>query len=192
MNWVAFALFSWVLLGLETSMRGTLALGDAYRASPSFVFPFAAFLAIAAPSTTARWSALLLGLLVDLMTSLETRDAGASITLLGPNALGYLLAAQLIIIIRALLFPRNPLSLGFVSFAGYLVAQIVVVALYTLRHRFDPSMVWEATPELVSRLLAALYTGGVAVLLGMLFIPFAGVLGLQIGSPRGRFARRGI
>lgn len=189
MNWLAFGLLSWVLLGFETGFRDALALGDAHRAAPSFIFPLAAYIAIAAPASAARWAALLLGLLTDLLVSMEMGDGGGTLTLLGPHALGYLLAAQLIVIIRALLFPRNPLSLGFVAFAGYLVAQIVVVSLYTLRHSYEPQMGWEATAELLARFWASLYTGGVAVLLGMIFIPLSGVLGLQVGSPR-RFGRR--
>jgi len=189
MNWLAFGLLTWVLLGMETGLRDAIALGDSYRAAPSFVFPLAAYIAMAAPGPTARWAALVLGILVDLLASINHGDAAPSLTLVGPHALGYLLAAQLIIIIRALLFPRNPLSLGFVSCAGYVVAQIVVVSLYTLRHALMPQMMWEATPELFARLWASLYTGGIGVLLGMVFIPLSGVLGLHTMSPR-RFGRR--
>jgi hypothetical protein len=187
MRWSVFAVLAWVFLGVELGLRDALRLGPTLVA-PSFLFTLAAFVALSAPPIATLWTCLALGLLTDLTWSVELRTGGTA-TIVGPYALGYLLAGQLIVSMRALMIRWNPLTLGFLAGVGSCVAQITVVGLCTLRAAFGAPIVWTASEQLAQRLGASVYTGVVAVLVGFVLMPLAPVLGLPTPQQR-RFGRR--
>ena len=187
MRWLAFALFAIVFLGLELGVRGALALGGR-AVAPSFVMVLAVFICTSAPSRQALWAALALGVCLDLTNPIEIVDQPRTLTLLGPHALGYVLAAQLTLAMRGLVFRRNPLTIAFLSLLASAVASIVFVAVLTIRSAFDP-LDWHATTELFQRFAAALYTGGLALIISPLLLLGLPLLGISGGPSRGRPGR---
>jgi len=187
MNWLVYGVAAWVMIGLELGLRDGLSLGST-GAAPSFVFAFATFIALFAAPHTALWSSLVLGLLVDLTGELALTEGRQVAVLIGPNALGYLLAGQLTLTLRGVMVRRNPLTLGFLAFVSCVVAQIVVVAIYTLRSSYDP-IAFMPSQQLIARMGTALMTGVLALFLGLALVPLAPFFGLPAAQQR-RFARR--
>ncbi|MDX2147626.1 MAG: hypothetical protein SFZ23_08905 [Planctomycetota bacterium] len=188
MNWLGFAILAWFLLGLELGLKPALGLGPAGIA-PSFVFPLLTLVAMSAPPAIVHWACLSLGVMLDLTFPIELRDGKPPIVLLGPYALGSLLAGQLIVTMRGLMIRRNPLTLAFLCTCGYAVCQVVVVAIFTLRHATGTPLLWDAPEQLLARLGSALYTGVLALVMALALVPAAPWLGLHAAAPR-RFATR--
>lgn len=188
MRWALFAVLTWIALGLELGLRDAMRLGPTPIA-PSFVFALAAFVALGAPAATTLWTCLALGLVTDLTRSVEFTGGLPPATIVGPYAVGYLIAGQLVLALRGVMIRWNPLTLGFLAGLGYAVAQIIVVALTTLRVSLGDPIAWSATGELGWRMGSALYTGVAAVLLGFVLLPLAPLLGLHAPTQR-RFGRR--
>lgn len=183
MNWPFFALLTWILFGLELGFRDALRLGPTPIA-PSFVIPFLVFVSISAPPNTLRLAALVLGLITDLTFPIELRDGGPAATIVGPYALGYLLASQLVLTLRAMMIRRNPLTVAFLSVLAAAVAQIVVVTMFTTRSVFGDPIDWHPTHELLTRLGSALTCSVSGLVLSFVLLPLAPMLGLNIGPAR--------
>lgn len=182
MNWWAFCVLAWIALGLELGLKGALELGDTGIA-PSFVFCLMVFYAMSAPAMTALWTALVLGLLVDLTATLDY-NSGVAATVLGPHAAGYVLAAQLVLTLRGLIMRRNPLSMAILCIGGFLVAHVVVVALYTVRASYGEGLTWSPSRQLFIRLGSSLYTGGIGLLMAVALLPLSSVIGVGGGAKR--------
>ncbi len=187
MNWIVFALNAWVLLGLEVGLKDTLRIGET-PVAPSFVMPLAVAIAIAAPSTAALWACLALGMSLDLTNSIEVVAGGPARTVLGPYALGYLLAGQLVLTMRGMMIRKNILTVGFLSLFCSAVSHIVVTAIFAIRSRYDVDVPFDATQQLLWRFGSSLYTGLVGIVLGAVLLPMLGAMGLTIGPAR-RFGR---
>lgn len=188
MNSLVLILITWVFFGAELGLRDALRLGSTPIA-PSFVFVLLSFVAIAARPQLVLWCALAMGLLTDLTSPIELTTAAPPATVVGPYALGYLLAAQLIVSMRALLMRANPPTLGFTAGVGYAVAQIVVVAILTLRLWMGQPFDWHPTHELLQRLGSAAYTGVLGFILSFVLVPMSPLFGIQSPTQR-RFSRR--
>ncbi len=188
MRWLMFALVAWVALGLETGLKPALQLGPTPIA-PSFLVPVAVLVAMFAPSAVALWSCLILGVLADLTWSIPRTDSGLA-TLIGPYALGYLLAGQLVLTLRGVMVKKNPLTMGFLAGAAAVVVNVVVVAIITLHTAlYDEPILWSPTRQLLARLSAALYTGAIATLLAPFLLAVAPFMGLQTPGTRRAFRR---
>jgi len=186
MNWFVFAFISWIAFGIE---RALLVYFDAGSGGvlPSMIIPLLVFVALHAPRTQTLWAAIILGVLSDLLAPMVHVDGGAS-TVIGPHALGYLLVCQFVFAIRGMVIRRNPLTLIFLSIVGSLIAQIVIVAVFTIRGFGDDPIVWSAGIELVQRSLSALYTGLGAIALAIVFFALEPAFGFHSPAPT-RFAR---
>lgn len=173
MNIFAFAIAAWICFGLEIGLRDYLSL---HSAAPSFIVILLVYVAMHAPQRAVLWSALVLGAIVDLTGSITVTPRGTAV-LLGPNALGFLLGAQIVLSLRGMIVSRNPLSLGVLSLLVGAVTQIVFVAFFTVHKVYHDPIVWDASDRLLQGLLAAVYTGLVAVLLSLLLIPITPLFG---------------
>ncbi|VAX38614.1 hypothetical protein MNBD_PLANCTO03-1010 [hydrothermal vent metagenome] len=169
MNWVVFALGAWLMLGFEQGLKSSLSLGTT-AVAPSFLAVYAVFLACSAPPRAAQWGCLILGALMDLTSPLARIDGGADFTMLGPNALGALLMCQLVLALRGLMFRKNPLTIAFLSFVGFALWQVVVTAIFSLRHIGGDPTAWAPNAELGTRLGSSLYTGILALPLSLVLI----------------------
>jgi rod shape-determining protein MreD len=159
--------FGYLVLALQLALPGELRLGPTAIA-PSFVIPFIVFVSLYAPALTAYWTALILGLCIDLTTRLGPQG----MLVVGPHALGMLAAAYLIVTLRSVI-NRNTLSLVVFSVLGAAMSGLVIVAVFTLRSWFTPPelFTWHAAHELTERTLSALYTAASAAILGLVLFP---------------------
>jgi rod shape-determining protein MreD len=162
LNWVVFLVVGWVAFGLELGLRDALRLapGDV---APSFVVPVMVYVALSAPSKQALWAAILLGALVDVTWIIPRTDAAATASVLGPYALGMLVAAQFVLAVRGLVIRRHPLTLTVLSMIASIIASVVVVAFLTVRSLYGDPIEFSPTSDLGSRLLSGLYTGATAL-----------------------------
>src|SRR5262245_45231706 len=119
MNWLAFALVTWLLLGFEKGLRDALTLGN--DISPSFVFTLVTFIAMLAPRPIVLRTAVILGVAMDLIFEIPLKNGAPGINILGPHALAYAVACHFIVSIRGLMIRRNPLTMGFLCFVGSVV-----------------------------------------------------------------------
>lgn len=174
MNPIVAGLLAWLLLGLQLGLAETLRLGEA-GPTPDLLLVLMAFVALHAPSRVAGWTALALGGITD-MTWAVPLDDGGSASMLGPHMLGYVLASQAIVALRANLIRRNPLTLGAVTLLAGLISGAVVVAIVTFRDAYDP-LAWRAGAELLTRLGSAGYSGVAAVILAFALLPLTPVMG---------------
>ncbi len=181
MNWLPFLVAAWLLLGMDLGLADRIAQQvRSVVIQPSFVMPLAVFVAIGAPQVHAVWACLLLGLVLDLMQARFT-SASSDLVVLGPNALGYLLAAQLMLSLRSVVIRRNPLTIGVLSLVASAVSGLVVVAAFTVRSLFDDAVVWDTWGELLGRMGSSLYTGAIGVPLGWILIRLSPAFGFNLG-----------
>ena len=90
--------------------------------------------------------------------------------------------------IRGMLLGRNPLTLIVMSVLVMLIAQIVVVAVFTARGMGDSSIIWDAGDQLRQRFFSSLYTGISALLLSFVFFALSPFFGFS-SAVATRFAR---
>jgi hypothetical protein len=144
-------------------------------AAPSFVVPLATMIALCAPTMPALWSCLLLGLALDLTA--PQSGAGGNVFVLGPHAIGLLIAGQFVVAVRGLVIRRNPLTVVVLSISAAAIMEIVATAFLTARSMYDP-IVWHASEQLGGRLISAFLTGGTAFVMAFVILPIAPMLGL--------------
>ena len=186
---VLVAVLGWLCLGLELGLRGTLDVPvGSLSAAPSYVVPLLVFICLWATPAQALWSAMGLGLALDLVTRLSTVD-GALVVVPGAHAIGFLLAAQFVLAVRGLVIRRNPLTTAMVSILAAVILHIVVTSIITARHLYDPSLAWSAGSELGARMLSALMTGGSGLVLGIILMPLAPAIGAH-GIHQRHYGRR--
>lgn len=191
MNRIAALVVGYLVLALEAPVRKALQLGDT-GAAPSIVVPFVVFVALNAPAAAALWTAMICGLVVDVMSP-RGGPVGAPVVL-GPHALGFMGAAYLTLTARPLLMRSNPVALVVFSVLGGMVAGVVATSLLSLRGLWGPELgvgaPASAVLDLRDRALGALYTGATALAMAALLLPMQGLFGFQDPTRRGPFVRR--
>ena len=164
MNWLIFALTTYLLLGLQVGLRPLLQIDVAGGVFPMLLLILMVFLGLSAAPLTVAWAALILGCLVDLMPT--TSD----LAILGPAALGYLVGSYAVVQLRSLLFRESILTLAIMVFAVGIFVNLTEVASYSFRGLSilanDPIPGWSAFHELVRRFLSLLYTAVAALPIG--------------------------
>lgn len=174
MNRLVFALVTWLALGLDTGLKDLFALGRTGIA-PSFVVPLAIFIAMHAPAGVALWSALFLGLLVDLTSSIDLAPGYSPAFIVGPHALGLALGAQATLALRGIVMRRNPVAMVFLCIVGAAAMEVVVVTLMTIRWAYGDPVIWDPSGQLLARLASALYTGATGLFAALVLFPFSGL-----------------
>lgn len=182
MSWPATLVISWLFFAFNHGLRDLFRMGDV---RPNFVFALVVAIGLAAPAHAAIWSALLLGLTVDLLDQLPTKG-GEPATVLGPHALGYLAAMQFILAMRPLMNKKNPLSFGFLALAGSIISGVIIVLVFTFRTIYNDPIAWHAKHELLVMLGSAVATGIAAMFLSLVLIPLSGFLGMAHGGQQRR------
>lgn len=185
MNWIAFALASWIMLGAELGLKPALALGQTSIA-PSFALILLAFVAMWAPPMAVYASALVVGVLLDLTHPPMLAGGAESVVVIGPYALGCLAGSYAAVTSRGLLIRQNPLAFGFVALVLCVVMHAVVVTLLRVRASYDDLLV-TFSHEVGARLGSAVYTAVLALLAGPVLRLLIPVFGFPASmSSRGR------
>ncbi|MBL9032961.1 MAG: hypothetical protein JNM80_14790 [Phycisphaerae bacterium] len=180
MNVPLLLVVAWLCLGLESGLSSSI------PGQPGFVLPLAVLVALSAAPGAALWTCLVLGLCVDLLTMRMHGAGGALVAVPGPMAIGYLVAGQFVLALRGQVIRRNPLTLLALSVVGMAIAQAFACGLLTARHLAHPEFEWRPLAELGRRLLSALVTGPVALVMALVLLPLAPMFG---GGGGGRRAR---
>ena len=180
MNWVAFAIASWLFLGAELGLRDALELGVT-GVAPSLVIVLVVFIAMSTPTTTALWAALILGVLLDLTHPVPIDGAPDAATILGPYALGLMAGAYLVVLKRAMMIRSNPFTIPVLAFMAALLMHVIVVVFFTIRAYYDP-IAFAPGRELWTRFLCAVVTALGAIVLGPLLRLSAPLFAFPVGS----------
>lgn len=181
MRWTIVLIVAAVLLGLEQAAKAPLAVGNTSIA-PSFVIPFIVFIALFAPPLAALWTALLIGLVVDLATVWS--NGVNELVVVGPSALGYVVGTYFVLTVRALLYRRNPITMMAMSVAAAALAGLVFVAIHSIRMMYSDAYVFHGLTELGHRLLGSVYTGAVGLVMAFGLFPMMPLFGFH--DPRER------
>lgn len=186
MRWGVFLVFALIAVALDTSFLSVFAIGDIVPQLSPLV---AIFVCLGAPRTSAMWACLLLGLVIDLCSPAIDPQLRA-VHLVGPHALGYLFAANLVLPLRSMVFRRNPLTLGVLAAIFSFSSALVVVAIWSIRGWYpDAPVVFgghSALGELGRAGLRALSCGVIAIPVGWLLVRTAPIWGFRDGGQRGR------
>lgn len=192
MKLLPLVLFAWLAFSLEMGLKEALTLGGGGIA-PSFVLVLMTWVALGASPQTALWTAIALGAGMDLASPRPFGDGnggGAAAVVFGPYALGYLLAAQLTLTLRGVMFRRSPYTLALLTVLTGLVSGAVVVSLLFVRSMYEPLDI-HATAELLRRSGGALYSGGAALVLSPVLLALNSTMGFHqvkyAVRPSGRF-----
>ena len=191
MNWLVYLLALWLTLGVQLGIA-LLAPGGG-EIFPSLPLCLLVFVAMTAHGRHALWAAAVMGLALDLTGAVYYPDARTAVTVPGPHVLGCVLAAQFVLACRGMVIQRNIFTHGVLGLLATLIAQIVVVALYSVRSFYPQAPAFHALAELRNAGASALFTGvlamGVVPLLFALARPFG--VGVAHGyAPSGRPQRR--
>lgn len=165
MNWALFTLLLWLAVGFDVGFRDALQLGH-LAIAPSCTFVLLTYVCVWASRGSMIVCAIIAGLLIDL-TSPVVISGGQTIALVGPNALGCMLGAALVMNLRAVMFRKNVLTLGVLAMLLALVSSVVVVSLLTLRARYDTVVFVNPSRELGGRALSAVLTGVLGIVLAI-------------------------
>jgi hypothetical protein len=192
LNWLAWSVLAYVVLGLELALTPALRLGEPGGGAfaPMLTFVLAVYAAqYAAPLAAMAWG-MTLGLLIDLTARYATGSVG-SFVIVGPHALGFLAGVYFIVIIRPMLMRNSAVALAVVCVVAAAIAQIVCVTLLKVHAWVSADFdAFSATSELWRRLACALYTGPAALVMALMLRPLGGVLGASETMSR-RSARMG-
>jgi len=180
MRWPVFAVFAFLAVAVQLSLRSVLTLYSVRGVSPDLVACLAVFIALFAQRSSALWACWILGLLLDLAPP----DQPRGYHLLGPHALGYVVGGYFVLLLRTMVFRRRALTVGFLTliFAG--VTSLVIVMLLAVRSWYPGEPTYGALSDLGLRWLAALYTGVVAIAVGWALGATLPLWGFQSGMPR--------
>ena len=180
MRWPIFAMFAFVAVVAQLSVRNAMTLYSVLGISPDVVMPLAVFIALFAQRTSALWGCMILGLLMDL----APREHAEPYHLLGIHALGYAAAGYMVLQMRTMVFRRRSVTVGFLTFLGLLVASLVAVMLLAIRSWYPGAEAYGPLSDLGRRFLIALYSGVVAVPVGRLLGLTVPLWGFQSNAPR--------
>lgn len=187
MRFLPLLLLAWLALSFEIGLKDSIALGPGL--APSFVLILSTWVALGATPSFARWTAIGLGAAMDLAAARPLAD-GATVVILGPYALGFLLAAQFTLTLRGVMFRKSPYSLALLAALSGIVSGAIVVALLFVRSWYEP-LDFHATADLFARGGAALYTGGAALILAPILLALNSTMGFHqvtySARPTGRF-----
>lgn len=172
MNWFIFALTTYVLLVLQIGCRSLLVVDGAYPQLPLILL---VFVGLSAPSRVLGWSAVVLGLLLDL------QPGPIAPPIIGPHAMGYLAGAFVVVQLRNLLFRESVIAFAALVLLVGIGTELVTIAIYTMRGwpwpLGEPLAHWSATGALVHGFFSVLYTTVAAVPVGWLLMRSSGVWG---------------
>lgn len=165
-----FIIFLVVAIVADTRFMEVFRIGPVV---PSIAGTLAVYLVLSAPRQTALWSCLALGLLLDFSDA-AMFEGIHPYHLLGPYTLGFLFGANLVLPLRAMVFSRNPLTFGLLTFCFLIAVTIVYLALWQVRGFYEGSPApWGEVgvfSEFGRRVLWALYSGVIAVPFGWMLV----------------------
>ena len=192
MNWPLFAIACWLLAVLQTGLAPLLSLGGRLPGSGAqLLLVLAAFLPLC---SNRFWEAVLASCLAGLLMDLLAEPV-PGVPLMGPMALGCVVAAGIIWLFKKSSLGETVLSLVLAVFMFGAVANAVAVMLLYFRGVALPMAAAEPVPNLVvthelfKRLMEVICTTALALPIGfllMLSLPLWGMGGKPMERRRGQ------
>lgn len=165
MNWLTFSILAYLAYALQ------LVLGPAWSINghePMLLLILLVFIGLQAPAIAVAWSAVLLGLLADIL--LQQHETG----LVGPWALGFLAAGYALVQLRNLLFRDSMFTVAIMTLVAGVFALLVATTLHVMRGIpvLGNEVVegFSAAEQLYRGFATLLYTAAVAVPVGYLLL----------------------
>jgi rod shape-determining protein MreD len=124
MNWLTFAIAVYlgyalqILLGARWPMTGH---------EPMVLLVLLVFIGLQAPAMVVAWTAVILGLLTDILLQQHT------VGLVGPWAIGFLAAGYALVQLRNLLFKDSMFTIGIMTLVAGIFALLVATMLHAFR-----------------------------------------------------------
>lgn len=147
---------------LDSAFLQVLSVGGV---RPWFFPVLLAFISFNAGKRAAWWGALGMGVAYDLASPMALGNH-ATFVVVGPNALGCLLAAAAAIPLRGVVFKRNPVAVAVLSGALLVVHQIGWFAVWTLRGWLGDPVPW-TVGHVGGAMLDAVWAAGYTALVGV-------------------------
>ncbi len=167
MNWLVFAVLTWFAMGLDLGLRNVLSLGDSAIA-PRFTVVLLVFICIHAPPGAMMLAAILVGLLLDAVSTVPEAHTANPVMIIGPFSLGCMLAAYAILTVRSVMQRKSPFTLAVLVLVGSLLVEVVRLTLLTVRSFYDDLALEGAAASLGTGFGVAVYSAVLAVLLAPL------------------------
>jgi rod shape-determining protein MreD len=124
MNWLTFSILSYVGFALQVLLMPLWPI-DGHE--PMVLLVLLVFIGLQAPSMHVAWSAVVLGVLTDIL--MQQHEIG----LIGPWAIGFLAAGYALIQLRNLLFRDSMFTIGIMTVIAGVFALLVATMLQAFR-----------------------------------------------------------
>lgn len=124
MNWLTFSILAYVTYSLQVVLGPAIAIRGH---EPVLMLVLLVFIGLQAPAMSVAWSAIVLGLLCDVL--LQQHAAG----LIGPWAVGFLAAGYAMVQLRNLLFRDSVFTISIMTLVAGVFALLVATTLHALR-----------------------------------------------------------
>jgi cell shape-determining protein MreD len=185
MRWTLFALVAFFACALDAGIEPLIVINVAgYDVFPSFMLLLTGFVALWASQASALWAGLILGLLTDCLVRLPGTDSRQVIALVGPNALGFLLAAYTVVQIRGVFKRESALALAICVFLAGIMALLMTVMIITARGLYtEPIPGWHGLGQLARGMMCLVYTSLLALPLGWLLGKTLPIWGFENAGP---------
>jgi cell shape-determining protein MreD len=190
-RWTVFLIAACLFVAMDNSLLKSLRIGEAPNSAvwPAAAGCLAVFVCLFAPRAAALWACWMLGLLIDLTGPIPALSGG-TLRILGPAALGFTVAALLVLRFRAAMFRRRILTVGVLTCGFLIVAGLVQMTIGAVQSWYPGGVqYWGSGPastELFRRMLGALYSGLLGVPIAWLLfktMPLWSFQSIQRGRP---------
>lgn len=165
MNWLTFTILAYLACALQIVLKPVWMIGDS---EPMLALILLVFIALQAPAIHVAWAAIVLGLLADSLP-FQHEDG-----LIGPWALGFLVAGYAMVQLRNLLFRDSMFTIAIMTLVAGVFALLFATALQLLRGvpALNNEMVegFSAANRLYYGFGTLLYTAAVAIPVGFLLL----------------------
>jgi len=186
MRWWVFVIALMISLALDLAFVQVMRLDSLGDLVPCITIGLVVFVALFAPVPVALWSAWVAGLLVDLSQPQISADQ-ITYFLVGPNALGFVAGAAIVLQMRTAVFRYRALTIGVLSVLAMMAAGVVVVSVHAVRMWLPWADIAPGQSGLGHQLLNFV---GISVYSGLVAIPLGWLLNCSLpwwrfaGSPR--------
>lgn len=125
MNWLTFAILAYLGFALQVVLKP---IWPMQGHEPLVLLILLVYIGLQAPAMAVAWSAIILGLLADIMPYQEVE-----IGIIGPWAIGFLAAGYAMVQLRNLLFRDSMFTIGIMTLIAGIFALLVATMLQAFR-----------------------------------------------------------
>lgn len=175
MNWLTFTVLAYVGLALQILLAPQWSIGEN---EPMLLLVLLVFVALQAPGLHAAWAAVLLGVMTDVYR------ADYQTGLIGPWALGMLVASYALVQMRNLLFKDSMFTISIMTLVAGIFALLVATTLHAVRDNAaflgsEPVAQFSAARQLYEGFGMLLYTSVIAIPAGYLLLRMQPLFGFS-------------